>query len=182
LERDRGAVLTVRAAIRGVVDYSEAQVLDPDWWRRHYILLTAMAREDDQKIQKGVFDYHRALVANSGLTEESFKGAQTNARDAFYDLIGALRPWEGSSAKERAAKENEDMRLAWFQAFNIDPNDPDWEEKNKAKIAEWRDKRQAEREAYVDPEALLKQRMAARKKRLAQLREEVRRSRIWQGS
>jgi len=51
------------------------------------MLLNGLAREDDQQLHRGVLDYHLALVANSGLTEDSFKTAQENARNAFSTYL-----------------------------------------------------------------------------------------------
>jgi hypothetical protein len=106
-----------------VIDYSQARLLDPVWWRRFYILANSVGTEDDKEVLQNIYRFHLALVSNSGLTEDSFKSAQTNARDTFFDLIGSLRPWEGTNAAERKGKEIEDLRQAYIDAFG-DPNDP----------------------------------------------------------
>jgi hypothetical protein len=110
LVRDRAAVLTVRAAVRGVIDYSQARLLDPDWWRRHYILVKEMEREDDLRLYERVLSQYQALVSNSGLTEESFKKTQDSAHDAFQDILCLLRPWEGATASERKQREVTDLK------------------------------------------------------------------------
>jgi len=162
-----------------VIDYGKARLDDPDWWRRHYILLSGLAREDDFKIQRSIFDFHRALMGNSGLTEDSFKSAQDHARDSFYDIIGSLRPWEGGSAQERKAKEVEDLRSAWFEAFGVDPNDKEWEAKQEARIAEFNRKVEEDRAnaPESDMERVLR-RMAEKAEEAKVLRRRLRRRRI----
>ncbi len=112
--------------------------------------MTGMLREDDLKIQTSAFDFHRALVANSGLTEESFKSAQTNAKDTFYDIIASLRPWEGKSSAARKEKESTSLRQSWFEAFGVDPNDPAWQENNRRDIEKWKAERNHNRSDAVE--------------------------------
>ena len=123
METDRGAVLTVRAAVRGVIDFSKARLLDPHWWRRSSILIKAVGADDDERLLRDIFNFHLALVSNSGLTDESFAKEQSKARDAFYDITGAIRPWEGVSAEARKAKEIKDLRQQYIAVFG-DPSDP----------------------------------------------------------
>ena len=120
---DRGAVLTIRAAARGVIDFSKARPSDSQWWRRTTILLDAIGKDDDEKIFRDVYNFHLALVSNSGLTEESFKQEQEKAREVFYDLTGVLRPWDGLNSEERKAREFSDLRQEYVRRFG-DPNDP----------------------------------------------------------
>lgn len=138
METDRGAVLAVRAALRGVIDYSKAQLLDAAWWRRCHILLRGMAKEDTLTLQQGVFNFHLALVSNSGLTEESFNKQQELARDAFYDIMGTVRPWEGVSADARKHKEISDLKQAYIQAWG-DPSDPAWQARQAQALAAWQE-------------------------------------------
>ncbi len=97
-----------------------------------------MVKEDDLVLQQGVMAFHLALVSNSGLTEESFGKSQDNARNSFYDVVGLLRPWEGSSAAERKAREYSDLRQAYVDAFG-DPSDPQWQAEQAAAIEAWRE-------------------------------------------
>jgi hypothetical protein len=123
------------------------------------------------------------LVANAGLTEDSFKSAQTNAKDTFYDMIAMLRPWEGVTAKERKAKETENLRMAWFEAFGIDPDDPEWEEREKKKIEAWREERERMKaEAPEDDYDRVMRIRGERDVRINRLRRQISKSKSWQGS
>lgn len=95
-----------------------------------------MTQEDDLALLQGVYRFHLALVGNSGLTEESFKKSQERGRDAFNDILGLLRPWEGKTAKERQSREVEDLRQAYIAAFG-DYRDPEWQARQDAAIAAW---------------------------------------------
>ena len=50
MERDRAAVLTVRSAVSGIIDYREADVLDRRWWRRWRMLINEMATQSDKEL------------------------------------------------------------------------------------------------------------------------------------
>lgn len=95
-----------------------------------------MIKEDDLILQQGVFNFHLALVSNSGLTEESFNKQQELAREAFHDIMGLVRPWEGASATARKQKEVEDLKQAYARAWG-DPSDPVWQEKQAKALAAW---------------------------------------------
>jgi len=163
----------VRAAVRGIIDYSEARLLDPRWWKRTRLLLNAMVREDDFLLQRGIFDYHRSLASNSGLTEESFKLSQERARDSFHDILGALRPWEGSSAEERKAKEYADLRQAYVEAFG-DPSDPEYQAEQEEKLRQWKEQREQEKSEYVDEWEELQSRLRAYREDIARRQKELR--------
>ena len=128
--------MTVRSAARGVIDYREADILDRRWWRKWRILVTEMSQEDDAKLKNKLYDYHLALVANSGLTEDSFKSVQESARNTFEEIIGTIRPWEGRSADQRAQTERDQFRDTFLALGGPDIDDEAamkdyWEEYNK---------------------------------------------------
>jgi hypothetical protein len=179
LVRDRAAVLTVRAAVRGVIDYSQARLLDPDWWRRHYILVKEMEREDDLRLYERVLSQYQALVSNSGLTEESFKKTQDSAHDAFQDILCLLRPWEGATASERKQREVTDLKGAYFRAFNIDPNDPNWQERERQKVEDWKAERERQRATNVESDFDRVTRLRQEKQRLEDMRRKIKNSRDW---
>ena len=137
MEGDRGAVLTVRSAVRGVIDYSEVDLFEKSWWRRWRVLVTGMSSLDTTELLKPLFDYQLALVANSGLTEDSFKKAQESARDNFETIVGAMRPWEGRNKEERLSGDIDQYKKDWQEIFGWDLDDEEqlteyWEKRNKA--------------------------------------------------
>lgn len=143
-------------------------MLDPAWWRRSYILLNGMVREDDLALQRSVYDYHLALVGNSGLTEDSFKGAQEHARETFYDILASMRPWEGTTKEARREKEYDELREKWKAAWGVDPSDPVWQEENARALKAWKEEQQKRKqEAEHGPEEELRARAAAKRHEVA---------------
>lgn len=141
-----------------------------------------MNREDDRVVRQAILSYHCALVGNSGITEESFKTAQQNAKDSVYDILGSIRPWDGHDSKERRAKEMADMEMAWYNAFGVDPDDPDWEAKVEQEMKEFTEEFQrAEANA---PEAAYDRIQRKRHERQGQqhIRDEISKHKVWQGS
>ena len=63
-ERDRAAVLTLRSAVRGVVDYSKADLHNPSWWRHWRFLIRAMDEAEHGELLNRAFEYQLALVSN----------------------------------------------------------------------------------------------------------------------
>jgi len=107
-----------------VVDFRVARVLDPKWWRYLRVKLETLERRGKEKAVNAAFAYHLALVANSGLTEESFEKCQAAAKERYFDLLGTIRPWEGKSFVERKAAEFKDARQMYIDATGFDPLDP----------------------------------------------------------
>lgn len=128
MESDRGAVLTVRAAARGIVDFSKVRVLDVSWWRRANILIRGMARDDELTTIRAAFDYQRSLVGNSGLTDESFKETQKTARALFREVINTVSPWAAKSEKQ-AHSEHMNSLLEAYKKLVGDPDDPEFRAK-----------------------------------------------------
>ena len=154
MESDRGAVLTVRSAVRGVVDYSEVDLFDKSWWRRWRVLVTGMSELDTIDLLKPLFDYQLALVANSGLTEDSFKQAQESARDNFENIVGAMRPWEGRTKEERVESDIAQYKEDWKHFFGWELDDEEqvaeyWEKRKKA---ETQLEQKSEQEAQAEEE------------------------------
>ena len=144
---DRGAVLTVRAAVRGVIDFSKARLLDPDWWRRCLLLLEAVAQEDELTVQDNIYRYYLALVANAGLTKESFESSQSNANTSFKDLVRLLRPWEAKSHPQAQQEEFEAYRATYEKMFGFDPTD---RKEAERRVELWRQADEEERRKLSD--------------------------------
>lgn len=128
METDRGAVLTLRAAARGIIDFSQARPLDVRWWRRTNVLMKAMAADDDLIAVRAAFDLQRSLVGNGSLTEKSFEGCQKSAKALFGDIIEVLYPW---SAKDAEAKKQGQLNgmIDAYKKLVGDPDDPEFQKK-----------------------------------------------------
>lgn len=128
MEADRGAVLTLRAAVRGVIDFTQARVHDVRWWRRANVLIKAMAAEDDLVAVRAAFDLQRSLVGNSGLTEKSFEGCQKAAKALFGDIVEVLYPWSAKDAEQKKAGEIGGL-IDQYKRLVGDPDDPEFQKK-----------------------------------------------------
>lgn len=128
MEADRGAVLTLRAAARGVVDFAQARVSDVRWWRRFNALVRAMAAEDDLVALRLAFDLHRSLVGNGSLSDSSFKACQEAARGLFADMVARLYPWDGRDRPGRRQAKLDEL-VAEYKRLLGDPDDPEFQAK-----------------------------------------------------
>lgn len=123
MEADRGAVLTIRAAARGVVDFSRARVRDVGWWRRTNALIRAMDRDDRLVLAKAAFDHQLSLVGNSALTDESFKKSQETARELYQEILNLAEPWAARSVADVKAATRSGLISAYKRLIG-DPDDP----------------------------------------------------------
>ena len=117
MERDKAAVLTVRSAVNGTIDYREADIMDYKWWRRWRMLLNEMTAQSDRVLIEHLYSYHLALVSNSGLTDDSFKSIQASARENFEELINVLRPW---ATKATFSNPKDELISGWKQVWGED--------------------------------------------------------------
>jgi len=124
LETDRGAVLTVRAALRKVVDFSKARITDVNWWRKANLLIRRMADDDNLLVLRAAFDYQRSLVGNSGTTDESFKASQKAAQKLMKSLQSIVYPWDVA----RADTEVNNL-IDSYKKMIGDPDDPTFQRK-----------------------------------------------------
>jgi hypothetical protein len=136
LESDRDAVNIVEASVRGLVDYREAQLDDPAWWRRLRAIISTMERDRTREAIRTTYDFRLALVANSGLTEDSWNKLQDLAEESRVDIISTLRPWEGKSYQDRKQKEFKSWRQRYIDSFGVDPADPKFKEWEANAISE----------------------------------------------
>jgi hypothetical protein len=93
--------------------------------------------QDREKVVLAQHDQQLALLGNGGITEESFQSAQRGVREAYYDLVGVLRPWEGRTFVERKQKELAGLTAMWAEEFG-DINDPEVREEVERTAANMR--------------------------------------------
>ena len=106
----------IRSAVDGVIDYSEADALNPVWHKRVNILLREMVEKDDRDILK--MGMHRSLsyLAVNGLTEDSWKYHLEKAFDLYDDYYRSTYslPKTGGDRKQ---KMNDQLQDSWAEAF-----------------------------------------------------------------
>ncbi len=132
---DRGRSLTVRAAVRGVIDFRRADLRSVNWWRRAALLIGEMARQDDAAVIHASYLFHLALVANGSLDGDGFKGEQKKALATYNDFVSAVMPW---SERVRRQRQLEDVKYLseLYKKVCGDPDDPITRERWKRESAE----------------------------------------------
>lgn len=123
METDRGAVLSIRAAAEGVIDFSAANVADVSWWRRTNVLIGAMTRRDELTVLQAALAHHCALAANASLTDESFKASQETLKFIANAIANAVRPWAARSTDEAFTDKVKSLTDLYRQLVG-DPDDP----------------------------------------------------------
>jgi len=93
LGSDRGAKLVVRAATRGIIDFSKARFYDPSWWLYLASIFDELEDEIDRDIERLLFQHQLALLSSGSLSSADFKLLQAGARKTFEDLSQSLQPW-----------------------------------------------------------------------------------------
>lgn len=117
----------IQAAVEGVVDFTKARLNDSQWWKRTLTLLRTVERRNSLILHQAAFHHQLALVANSGLTNDSFTAVQERAQELFWDIVGKVKPWEGANYTERKKREFTDARQKYIDNFGVDPMDPQFQ-------------------------------------------------------
>jgi len=123
LETDRGAVLTIRAASRGLIDFQRANVKDINWWRYVNAILYASLRDESLVTDQLAYQYQLALISNSTLTQDSWKGAQEQAKAMFQDCLNTQRPWAARTSAQRQEEQVGGLVDTYRKTIG-DPRDP----------------------------------------------------------
>lgn len=133
MEGDRAAVLTLRSAVKGVIDYSEADLNSPMWWRRWRYLLQAMTEVEHGELLQTAYDFQLALISNSKISPENFTKLQGEAKDTFVDIESTYKPWLGRNKEDRKVRDSEKFKQEWeaIAGFSVDDEEAmaAWEEK-----------------------------------------------------
>ncbi len=116
----------VRAQALGVIDFSRTRLFDPRWWRRSAMLLDELARQADTEIYRAAIIYQTGLLANSRLTDDSFKTTQKHMQSFFNDLVNNLHTWDKRSLDE-LEQEAETSLIDTYRAVAGDPDDPEYQ-------------------------------------------------------
>jgi hypothetical protein len=113
----------VRAAVDGVVDYSQLDLTDPTWHLRHNLLLREMMSRDEREIDKLDMMQSLSYLSVNGVTEETWKYHSEKAFDMFdnyYRSVYVLPKQEG----DREQRVTKQLSEAWSTEFG-DLKDPD---------------------------------------------------------
>lgn len=165
--------MTLRAAVRGVIDYRKLDLHDQQWWKRWRYLVHAMEEETYTVLLQTSYKYQLALVSNPRISSEDFTKVQREAKELFSDIEGSLKPWAWNSRQERKAKERADFKEQWREIAGWDLDDAEakakWEEGLQQVVNAGADKVQEEEQAEKErQESFVRRAEEIRQKRLKQ--------------
>ena len=137
--------LTVDAAVEGIIDYKEARFNDPAWWRRFRLLIEGLNRRKNYVVADAAYRLQLAKLLVPNLKEEALQETAQTLLERFYDIVGAVRPWEGRSYEARKRSEISDYRQQYEEAFGWDPTDPAFKEWEAERLEAGRKAQEAKR-------------------------------------
>ena len=173
LERDRAAVLTLRAAVQGVVDYRKVDLHNPIWWKHWRYRVKAMDEKAHETLLHHALEFQLALVSNSRISSDDFTKVQREAKELFSDIEGSLRPWLGRTKQDRKERTAEEFREMWKVAAGFDLDDVEaraaWEDRVENMLKEGNiEQEKEEQEAQEKERKFVATIEAIRQKRLRQ--------------
>lgn len=89
------------------------------------MLVSEVEHKDTSELLRDLYTYHLALVANSGLSDDSFKSVQESARDNLDRIISIRRPWDAKDKTDRISDEVTQFKEDFKGFFDIDLDDED---------------------------------------------------------
>ena len=125
MERDRAAVLTLRSAAQGVIDYRQVNLHDENWWKRWRYLTQTMEETSHEKLLHRAYEFKLALVSNPRISAEDFTKMQKAAQELFSDMSGQSRPWAARDKTERDLSASTEFKARWLAGTGIDLDNPE---------------------------------------------------------
>lgn len=170
MERDRDAALTLKAAVRGVLDFSEANVKDHGWWLKWRYVTRALAGEEHEELLTKLYDISLALLANPKLNLSS---QHKDTLERYRTIRQAKQPWAEVLEEQYRRSEYEEYKVQWKNLTGWDPSDTEAREKWEAEIRQAVTGKREERENQAQQEQ-------ARLNSFHAAAEEIRRKRLRQ--
>lgn len=133
----------IQASCEGMIDYSEANLLDPRWWQKLWLTLDYLERQNVIKLEEYGLQLNLAVL-DYGTTDSTFDTHWRQAEQSRNRLSGAVAPWIASGAKS-AAEATAALRAQWIAEWG-DPASADTQAKVQEIIDYWkslRERRQA---------------------------------------
>lgn len=109
------------AAVKGAIDFSQARIRDPNWWRYVRLVLDELSREREIEYTRMQLDRVRSLTARANLTDFSRQQLADQADRLANQVWKLWFPWLADASPHQSPA---DMRQAWINAWG-DPNDPE---------------------------------------------------------
>lgn len=114
----------VQAAMRGLIDFRDADPGSKSWWFRLRLALDHVEDENIARQHRLYYDYNLALLSRDGLTEASVRRLTKDAEKKLFAIVNIWRPWDRHDPAQSQQAQIEAMAAAWAREFG-DPNDPE---------------------------------------------------------
>lgn len=127
-----------RAAARGAIDFSSADLLDRKFWRRVGFVIRTIYEQDAAEVDKLEFQRAVAFMQAATIVKQGSDSSISDYVDASLDRVRTwLQPW---AAGERAARRKGELRAMEAEWASIwgDPDDPETQAKIEAACRELR--------------------------------------------
>lgn len=120
----------VRAAARGIIDFTKADLRDPMWMRHVRTVIDSLVDDNLADRYRTTFQLQCSLIANSALQPKSFEDGLKRARMLHDLLVDVIAPWD---ADERASQSKSALEqgIEEYKRTAGNPDDADF----KAKLA-----------------------------------------------
>jgi len=129
LERDRDAALTLKAAVRGALDFSQANVKDHGWWLKWRYVTRSLAAEEHTELIDNLYGLSLALLSNPKIDTAA---QHKNALDRYRSLRESKQPWAEALESQYLRSEADEYAVQWEKLTGWKPNDAEalakWEE------------------------------------------------------
>lgn len=170
MERDRDAALTLKAAVRGSLDFSKADVKDHGWWLKWRYVIRTLAAQEHEELIGNLYSLSLALLANPKMDAGT---EHKNTLERYRTLRQAKQPWAEMLEEKYRRSEHEEYKVQWKQLTGWDPSDSAAREKWEDEVRQATKGKREERETQAQEEQ-------ARLNNFHAAAEEIRRKRLKQ--
>jgi hypothetical protein len=127
----------VQAACEGMIDYSKADLLDPKWWQKFWLVLDYVGRVATSKSLEYKFAFNLAVLDYR--TDQTTLDAHWEAAEHLRTkLCRSIMPWIDTGPEDTKEK-LEAMRERYIETWG-DPQDPAYQAEMQRLIDHWRNK------------------------------------------
>jgi len=127
----------IQAACEGMIDFRQADLRDPWWWRKLRVVIDYVGRQVSAKLAEHKFQFNLAVL--SYLTHRDTLEMHWDSAEMLRSrLCRKLAPWlkVGPEDVKETLKE---MRDRYIETWG-DPNDPTYQAEMQRLIQHWRTK------------------------------------------
>jgi hypothetical protein len=151
----------VEAAVKGIVDFSQAKFFDPGWRRRIQLLINGLENLNYRRELENDQHYLLSQMSIPGLKDESFAALQKQLAATRDKLQVAYRPWSTVEGQEAAvSREAAKATQAWESKYGK-LDDPETQAKIARTAQALRKQRAAAATGNLSDEALTDHRKRA---------------------